>query len=238
MSKKEYKTHPSYGTVQFSRVTCGGNTKMHLFGSPITNHFNVIDLIINRAEIKHDLHQDTIFGHDELIRVRLSAAQFAELLTTMNVGSGVPCTILRIKGQERIPDPPGDEIELDRVKQNFEDDLKELLEDVTKQATELHTLLEKKSLTKEDKRNIQWIVEHVKQAVGSNFKFAVDQFGEATDKVVSHAKAEIDHFVTAMVQKTGLEQLQVMSKQKLLKSGKEEPEVFDEQPPIDSDDEE
>ena len=50
---KEYKTHPSYGQVQFSRVQ-GGARKM--YGSSVKCPTR-ISLTIRRSSIKHDLGQ-------------------------------------------------------------------------------------------------------------------------------------------------------------------------------------
>ena len=81
--KDEILTHPSYGMVQFSRVT-GGNCR--LFGSALEGHNHRIELRIFEAEmhIDHDLHMERPYGKGQIIEVALSAAQFAELLTTMN----------------------------------------------------------------------------------------------------------------------------------------------------------
>jgi len=56
----------------------------------------------------------------------LSAAQFAELLTTMNVGSGVPCT--RYIEGKRIQDPPDMKLEVEKVQDSFKQDMKDLAE--------------------------------------------------------------------------------------------------------------
>jgi len=219
MDEKDKKEHPSYGTVLFTRMSGG---KTNLFGSSIRTHMSTIMLTIHEATRYHDLSEDRVFGGKQLIQVELSAAQFAELLTTMNVGSGVPCTIRHRIGAGRIEDPPDDEIELDRVQAGFKDELKELRDYIKEASAEMATLLEKRSLSKKDKEKIQWIVDKTLQEVECNWPFVVDQFAEATERVVTAAKSEIDSFVTTMVQVTGLKQLKKMadeigSDKKLLK---------------------
>jgi len=106
-SEFEPKNHPSYGTVMFTRTHCGGGREK-LFGSAITNHFTTVKLTIREAELRHKYHEDRIWGDRKIIEVELSAAQFVELLTTMNVGTGTPCTI-RFRqdvGKIEIPSPP------------------------------------------------------------------------------------------------------------------------------------
>lgn len=199
--------HPSYGTVLFHRISGG---KSNLFGSPIRNHYTTIKLTIHQAVRHHDLHEDRIHGHGVLAEVELSAAQFAELLTTMNVGSGVPCTIRFMHGMGKIEDPPDDDVEIDRVQESFKGDLTGMVSWLKRKRGELKKLLGKKSIGKGDRKEIMGIIENVLMEVQSNIPFTVDQFNEATERIVTAGKAEIDSFVTQMVQVTGLKQLQAM----------------------------
>jgi len=112
----EYESHPSWGMVQFSRVQHGGPCR--LFGSSLEDHGTTILLHIFQGRREHDLSEDHLMGGNELVAVELSAAQFAGLLTTMNIGHGVPCTIRRLPGQE-MPDVPDDSRESERVRQSF-----------------------------------------------------------------------------------------------------------------------
>lgn len=203
--------HPSYGTVRFSRVSTSGKTR--LFGSSMSKHMSTILLTVREAERSHDLSRDWIHGHKEIVEVELSAAQFAELLTTMNVGSGVPCTIRYRSDIGEIERPPDEEIEIDRVQTSFKDGLSDLRNWIKKQQEDLGELLDKRALNKEDKKKIKWILDKTMQEVESNWPFVVDQFNEATEKVVTAAKSEVDAFVTHVVQKTGLKQLEAMKEE-------------------------
>jgi len=213
--EKTKKTHPSYGTVLFSRRHKGGG-KVRLFGSPLSDHATTVTLTIYEAEIGHDLSRDRIHGGDSIIEVELSAAQFAELLTTMNVGCGVPCTICQRQGVGRIKDPPHDEIEIDRVQDSFVGRIEEIRKRVKEKSKQMKELLKKRALSKADKDEIQWIVDKIMQDVESNWPYVVDQFNKATERIVVAAKSEIDAFVTTAAQVTGLKQLQEMSKNSLL----------------------
>jgi len=208
-SEFEPKNHPSYGTVMFTRTHCGGGREK-LFGSAITNHFTTVKLTIREAELRHKYHEDRIWGDRKIIEVELSAAQFVELLTTMNVGTGTPCTIRFRQDVGKIEIPPDDEIEIDHVQDSFKKDLKEMADWLLARRKELMVILEKKAIGKKDREDILEIIEMVIQEVRSNRPFALDQFNEATERVVVAAKAEVDSFVTQMVQSTGLEQLRAM----------------------------
>ena len=113
-----YESHPAWGMVEFSRVEHGGPCR--LFGSSLTNHGTTIILRVWEASRKHDCGQDWYHGsiRKELIAVEMSAAQFAGLLTTMNVGNGVPCTIRHVQGVQR-PEVPPDPGEMGRVRAAF-----------------------------------------------------------------------------------------------------------------------
>lgn len=206
---RKAKKHPSYGLVSFHRVSCGGG-KEKLFGSSILHHFTTVRLTLHEAELTHDLCYDSIFPSKQIVEVEMSAAQFAELLTTMNQGSGVSCTIRWREGVGQVESPPDDEIEIDRVHESFKANMAERVEWLLERRKELGEILKKKAIGKQDRVEIEQIIEGVIAEFRSSAPFAVDQFSEATEKIVTAAKAEVDSFVTQVIQTTGLEQLRAM----------------------------
>jgi len=167
--------------------------------------------VIRKATREHCLNEDRIFGSGQLITVEMSSAQYAELLTTMNIGTGIPCTIKHIAGAGRVEDPPDDEIEIDRVQDSFKSKLKGMVSWIKEQRAEMVEILEKKTLSKANKAKIDWVLQKVQQEVECNMPFVVDQFNEASERMVTAAKAEVDAFVTHAVVKTGLTELQKLS---------------------------
>src|SRR5208337_4240325 len=99
--KREDYHDPSYAMVSFSRISAGGEG-LSLFGSSIKHH-SAITLSIKQARLSRDtdLSHDWYFAENRfpLIEVTLSPNQFAELLTSMNVGDGVPATLTLYNGQ-------------------------------------------------------------------------------------------------------------------------------------------
>lgn len=204
-----YKEHPSYGTAQFTRVS---GTTGRLFGSAVKRHGTTIRLTIHPASYRHDLGRDWIHGSlDAIVEVEMSASQFAELLTTLNVGSGVPCTIrrrMRDNGrQELIDDPPDPEVEVERVRHYFRESMDELAERLAKVTDKINQTISKKSVAKKDREEIRKLIGLLHQQVRSNFPFVADAFQEVMDKVVAGAKAEVDAFITHMATVTGLKAL-------------------------------
>lgn len=210
------QTHPSYGLASFSRRT--GNPG-RLFGSPLHTHEAYVTLAIKEGF----LMKESTTGHErfygsvrgDIIEVDLSAAQFAELLTTMNVGLGVPCTIRWLNG-ERVPNPPDIPQEVEKVRTHFKTRMKDATEELKKNQTRVVELLEKKSLSQADRREILESITNVRRHLEANVPFYLEMFEEAANRVVVHAKAEIDAFVTHNVIAEGV---------KVIRERMTEPEV-------------
>lgn len=208
MKDVPYETHPAYGVVGFNR-TSGSPGKM--FGSAIPQHGHFVTLTIKQAQRKHDLYHDWIMGRGrELITVWLSAAQFAELLTSMNIGDGVPCTIRRLNGKQVEEMPQDEQTETEKVHTGFEGKLRalgETLRDKTEEARDL--LLTKGGITMAARRRVVQLLDLVHREVEANLPFALTSFQEAVEKTTVHAKAELDAMVTHVVTTKGLEALGV-----------------------------
>ena len=90
--------HPSFGMLSFNR-THGGHS--NLFGSSI-QHNDTIHMVLKEGVVIRGLNDDRYVGEDEILEVEMSQSQFAELITSMNVGTGTPCTIKYLRGKGRI----------------------------------------------------------------------------------------------------------------------------------------
>ena len=97
----EKKQHPSYGMIQLSRSSIGG-TGTALFGSSIM-HNDVIRLTISNGFMEREDSQDRYYVKTSrkncIVEVDMSYTQFAEAITSLNMGDGVPVTITNIGGQ-------------------------------------------------------------------------------------------------------------------------------------------
>ena len=198
-------THPAYGIASIHRV-CGnaGN----LFGSSVDcNHYVEME-ISPGVEIETGSYHNYLPTGKPHIRVAFSPAQFAELITSMNISNGVPCTIKNISG-ERIDEIP-DEIhvnELDRQKDNFKKQMKELSENLHNTQNRIKELLSLPRLTKEQKDELRNVLYKGIQDIDSNIPFYMEMFDEATDNIVQEAKAEIDATVHNCVLNAGIKAL-------------------------------
>jgi len=206
MNDDKIYEHPSYGMVSFARVSHGGKTR--LFGSAIHSHQHTIRLRIAPGRRRHSLSMDWYgsAGFGDLIEVELSAAQFASLLTTMNVGEGVPCTIRHVGGK-RMDDPPEVETEQEAVRVGFGEKLAGLIEKLKAAAKDAEARLAKPSLTKADGRAIKEALDLALREIACNLPFVVEQFQEAAERVTTTAKAEIEAFMVGAIQRAGFKAL-------------------------------
>jgi hypothetical protein len=191
--------HPSYGLLQIHRVSGGAR---QLFGSSI-DHGQSIMLRIARAESRRDLAHTWYYDYERVIEVEMSPAQFAEAITSLNCGVGVPCTIRRHTGED-IPDPVVPSVRQQHVDE-FKAVMRELVDKLNAGTEQARELLQKKSLTKADREAILATLDQVYRSVGSNAPFIHSSFDEAMDKTVTEAKAEVDAFFTNAVTTLGLQ---------------------------------
>jgi hypothetical protein len=196
--------HESFGMVSFHRQSGGGG---QLFGSHLANHHETIVLEIKRGVRQHGLSHDWTHGRSQLIEVVLSPAQFAQLLTSMNFGDGVPCTIRRLLGKQMEPVPASHEPEQVKILKGVKRELGEMVASMAGRRAELSTILAKKSIVKKDRERLAALTHDIFRWFESNGAFAFRSFEESAERVVTAAKAQVDEFVLATFIKAGMEKL-------------------------------
>lgn len=197
--------HPSYGLISFSRRQ--GSPK--LFGSALDTHYHYVTLSIGYCTLHRDEQGDRYYGsmRGEIVEVNLSAAQFAELITTMNMGMGTPCTLAYIN-KERIESPPDMPTEAQSVRDGFDDSLRGFVRKLSEKAAEVRACLQKKSLSQGDRQRISGLIDEAVLELSSNAPFIIDMFREATERIMTAAKTEADAWLTSVIQRAGLKAIQ------------------------------
>jgi hypothetical protein len=211
------REHPSYGLVRIARVT-GGPGARNLFGSPLARHYGTIRLSIGTAKWIHSLHHDRYQGslRGEHIEIEMSAAQFADMITSLNMGSGTPCTLRYLAGVE-VPSPPDHATEAEHIRDNFAGALDKYKAKVRAYRKKIEDLTGK--LSDKARKEIKIALDVIEDQLGDNVPFVVRQFQEATTRITSAAKAEVDAFVTGVVRAAGLEAIAGGKLPSLLSSG-------------------
>lgn len=209
MAKREGKAHPSFGMVRLSRIS---GHRGHMFGSSLHEHGGVIALEICEGDVVRDLYQDWYHSGKTLVEINLTASQFAELLTSMNYGSGVPCTIKRTHNGPVEPIKSGElQTEFDRIISELDSEAKGVNEQVFSFVNKAREKLAETKMPKGAKEEIDRLLVLVKSNLVANQKFVVQQSSRSISKVVTAAKFEIDAFVSGVIRATGLEQLRQLT---------------------------
>ncbi len=198
------ESHPSYGMIRIGR-THGGAQRM--FGSPIECP-TTIRIEICEAVVNHDLSRDWYHARKQLIEVRMSPAQWAELITNMNVGDGVPCTLERVAGVQK-PDCP-QRHDREEITDDFAKSMKKLAERVaqmTEAALAIVNNKDKKTLTNADRDAIRGTLHQVGRFLTDSAPFIHSQFDEAMDKTVNAAKAEFSAAAMTIAHSLGIEEM-------------------------------
>lgn len=181
--------HPCYGMLSFSRRTGSASP---LFGSSI-QHKDIIAMTLKHGEISRNLNRDWYYGDGIIAEVEMSYSQFAEAITAMNMGDGVPVTV-------RFTEQDGYVLGMPFVgkQEQFEQEFTEHLDDIKNEANntirEVKQIFDSKTVGKRDRDLILSKLEHLVMQIGSNTEFIYRQFNEQMDKTVTEAKGEIEAF--------------------------------------------
>lgn len=200
--EKTEMAHESFGMAGFSRVTIGGEGEP-LFGSSIL-HNNVITFRVYHGAVTRNLEQDwyhTSGGRLPIVQITMSQSQFAEMITSMNMGDGVPVTIESVyeKRMEACP--------YENKRMQHSNDFKERMREFGQKMNSYKVSILKKveKLSKKDQEEIGGMLQMLSQEVHSNIPFYEDQFTRQMNKTVTEAKAEVEAFVANKIHTAGIE---------------------------------
>ena len=196
----DYK-HPAMVTVQLSRQTI--TPGVTLFGSSVKNS-SMVSLKVLHAEMNRSLSRDWVHGDIRpIIEVLLSPMQFAELITSMNIGSGVPGTLHYHNGE--LYDYP----ELPTKSEQFREEIQEAVSNTLRSLKEAQAKINKileddKPVGKKGKVELKELLGNLNRLANSTLPFIGEQFAKQINKTVAEAKAEVDAFVSHVALETGI----------------------------------
>lgn len=187
--------HPAFAQIRASRVS-GHQT---LYGSDFIHH-NYVTVSICRSELERHLSNDWPYGKQEIIEVMMSEAQWASMISSMNVGSGVQCTLNHLNGKP-VPGIPF-------IRQVDSEFRKEALESVSDAVAEIDKALaavDALGLSKPKAAQIRDKLTAAKRSISSTLPYVAEQFDEHMEETVEKAKAEINAYMVHTVSQAGLE---------------------------------
>ncbi|MCM8547060.1 hypothetical protein [Klebsiella quasipneumoniae] len=205
---RDMVTHPAFGLVRVGRVNSSGT---NLFDSDI-DHRELIELTFHTAAIEQDGYSNRVTkGEDRspLLVARLSAAQWAAMVSSFGVGEGVPCTLSKIRDGKLVHLPEIEKSET--MHERFSNDIAaRVRKDITRIEAitdKLGSLIASGKIGKRDLRDIYDSLSSAVNNLPGNMAFGAELTQEAVDKIVASGKAEVEAYIAGAAMRLGLEQM-------------------------------
>lgn len=191
--KHEHDTHPSYGKVTLTR---SNGRFTNLFGSNIeTNH--AVTLTISEASRDHHLGQDWIHSTKQVVSITLSPLQYAEMLSSMGMGDGTPCTIEYNHGP--VESPPVQEAQARQVVRKFIADTKDIADFAKGSRVLVDDILSKGGKMKAaDRQALKEILGKMAGLVEDSAPFLMQRAEEHIQTMIAEAKATITQHAVSL----------------------------------------
>lgn len=187
------QTHPSWAMIGASRVSTGPQGAV-LFDSDIRHQHSVV-VRISTASRKRDLNRDWLHPEREFVEVEMSEAQWASFVSSMNVGSGVPCTIRRRENDYAVPGAPF----APRLQESM-DEVRDAAAHAAEKVAEAFAAYEAHK-TAANRNTLKYAIENMP----ANITFAAKSLSEHAENVVQRARADIEAMVVTKAQQLGID---------------------------------
>jgi hypothetical protein len=201
--------HESFGVIQANRVSGGAR----LFGSVLDQHQHYITITVSRGEARYQAFDERMCAWPDnsisgnIVELKLSAVQWAELITCMNTGLGTPCTLSHVRGRRMAPVPDTHENRTDRVLEDFRASMKDAPRASHEAAAKLREAIEETNLSQKAKSKLLTLLSPIAPAHEAGVPFVLQRFNEAAETSVQAVKAEIDASITLVAQSLGLAEM-------------------------------
>jgi hypothetical protein len=201
MKREEEKIkHESFGQLSFSRITTSGN--IGFYGSELKKG-DFIQMELSESEIDRTLSTDWFHASKRLVKVRMTANQFSQLITSLNNGSGIPCTIEQV-GDKFYEDFPVIENRKEFTSRMFRERMLQFSKTLSAKRKRANELIAKKNLSKNDQEELNNLLNWIMTETTNNIPYFSDCFQDNIDKVVLEAKIEIEAAVDSKIYSAGL----------------------------------
>jgi hypothetical protein len=202
----ERQDHDAFGqiSVQHATFNRGG---LRLFGSEI-DHQNVVHIKLKRAYQNRRHYQNEAVEDDTVAEFYMSEAQWARFVSGPGTGLGTPVTfrMAPVRGTDAIGMPG---IEAETMQRQMADDIQKkfasYMQDANEIMAEMQRMSEKSSISKTEFRELQKKMSVLSEGLPNTFSFMHEQFHESMNDAAHQVMAEVDAFVSNVVNQTGLE---------------------------------
>lgn len=205
----EERNDKNIGMISVSRTTGGYSSRF--VGSTVPSD-TAIRIRISQAEKYSDkFNKEKFRSKNNLVEVEMTPNQWAELITTLNYGTGTPCTVVMV-GNERIPQTYVTDSVLSYYNDKLQKEFSRITSDFQESFREALDILDnKKSITKADREAIKRSYSQVERFVGDSAPFIQKLFKEDLEKHVIDAattfKNDMDSVIKSLA-KTQLENIE------------------------------
>ena len=202
---EEFPTHESHGMVGISR--CSGRVPLH--GSPV-EPYNFIRLTVQEGVHNHGLGRDHWYAGRMVLQLHMSETQFAQMVTTPNMGDGVPCTLTyrHTEGFVKLDDPPAEESAAGITRRQFREDVEDTLATMDDARRRVEEQLDAAKISGKLRESLRREIFEVFRVFDDYAPFAMKAFEENVQTAVAAAKTEVATYVSHVAQQTGLAALQ------------------------------
>lgn len=191
-------THPCYGQIGASRVSGG----TYLYGSDY-KHREYIQLRVSRSVMSRDISHDWPHARQEIVEVAMSEAQWAHLVSSLNVGEGALCTITAINNIQ-VPQLPEPAVTKD---DQFEAEVLHRLTIVDDSLRELGESLAAVTMSTKSRDKLRDLLDTARRNLTPNLSYVAKCFGEHVERRVEQAKGEVAAHINNVVTRLGLSRL-------------------------------
>lgn len=203
--RTKHRNDKNIGIINISRISGGSSNRF--VGSTVPSD-TAIRIQIRQAEKYSDeFNKEKFYSKSNIVEVEMTPNQWAELITTLNYGTGTPCTITRVGGEEIHQT-----YETESVFEYYNDKLKDRFLDVQsgfeesfKDAKEI--LDNKKSITKADRDTIRRAYNQLERFFGDSAPFMQKLFKEDIQKHTVDAAIAFKNDMDSIIKSLSKEQL-------------------------------
>lgn len=204
------ETHPAYACIEVARVTGSSGP---LFGSALPNHDSFIELRIRRASRHVEPGMDKHHPGEALMNIRLSYAQFVEIMGQIDRSGGVPATISRIRhpteGMRYLPGIEWFDGSDGTATSEAVRHAQERVEEVANRMGQVHDEVKRRLAgAKVSQKNQEYILEPLRawarDTGGLGFLLGVVR--EQTERLVTSARLEVEGVMATVLYRLGLRQ--------------------------------
>jgi hypothetical protein len=198
----ETETHPAYAQISASRV----QGRINLYGSDFEHHHYVI-VRIAQSDTKRNLSHDWPHATPTpYIEVAMSEAQWAEFVSSMNVGDGPRCTLQYLHVRGNVPQIPA----VRSRREQFVKEMSETVQDALAAAKLLLQQVRDEPGIKASTRKLMVdAAERMVRELEKNVPYVAQQFDGHVEATLNRARIEVNAYVETLLVRSGIRAAQL-----------------------------